>query len=512
VNYTRCRKTPLKSDHRIEVGINGRAWDRPLFFILFLTFAYFYQGGFDNINSRFDSSLSMAFRGSLAIDAFQANTVDKILHQGHYYSAKAPGAALLALPVALFFAAISDFETFFRSPWMPDLALYLATLLSVSLLSALSAVCFRRLLLLLNPALTLRQSVVFTLATYVGTLLLPYSTLMFGHSLAASFLVIATYLAFEQSLAEKPQRKRLALSAVCFGSAVLCEYPAVLLAVPLAAVIVWQSKNRRAALSVIHFALVPTVLLFITNTIAFGSPFALGQGMLVGTLTQGMDPGMFGLGWPSAGAALQLLFGAYRGLFFYCPVLLLALSGLVRLPAGRHRGLVLAGLSGSALLWIVNAGYPYWQGGVCFGPRHLVPIIPFIALGFAFMPLRRAFWMEFVVLGAVSLAINVVGTATSPFVDSYDSAPLLHTYPELARKGAVSINPMNFLAEVQENRPRWIHPELHSLASWNLGEKMGLKHWFSLLPLLVAWACFFNALRSPLLRRRRHDKVQRSIS
>jgi len=493
----------LKSDHRIDVAGYGRTWDRPLFFILFFTFAYFYQGGFDGINSRFDSTLAMAFRGSSAIDMFHANTVDKIQFQGHYYSAKAPGAALLALPVAYFFSAISDFEPFLRSGWMPNLALYLATVFSVALLSALSAVCFRRLLVLLNPALTTRQSLVFTLATYLGTLLLPYSTVLFGHGLAASLLVIGTYLGYEQSSHAKPRRRRLALSAVAFGTAALCEYTAVMLAVPLALAILWSSKNRRASWAVVHFAFLPAMLLFAANTIAFGSPFAFGHGVLIGTLTQGMDPGVFGIGVPSAGVALQLLFGSYRGLFFYCPVLLVAVSGLVRMPSGAHRWVVYASLLGCAMLWLTNAGYPYWQGGVCFGARHLVPMIPFLALGFAFMPQRKSFWAEFAVLGLVSLGVNGMGTAISPFIDGMDTAPLIHTYPQRALAGAVSLNPMDFLAEVKESYPRWVHPELWQTASWNLGEKLGLRHWFSLLPLLVAWALFLNGLRSPLLRRKR---------
>src|SRR5205807_3241126 len=37
-------------------------------------------------------------RGRTTIDAYQANTGDKVLYRGHYYSARAPGLALFALP------------------------------------------------------------------------------------------------------------------------------------------------------------------------------------------------------------------------------------------------------------------------------------------------------------------------------------------------------------------------------------------------------------------------------
>ena len=36
---------------------------------------------------------------STTIDPYQANTGDKVFYKGHYYSARAPGLALFALPV-----------------------------------------------------------------------------------------------------------------------------------------------------------------------------------------------------------------------------------------------------------------------------------------------------------------------------------------------------------------------------------------------------------------------------
>jgi hypothetical protein len=60
--------------------------------------------------------------------------------------------------------------------------------------------------------------------------------------------------------------------------------------------------------------------------------------------------------------------------------LLIAIPGLFRL-ARRHPGLaVLAGFTPIAYL-LFYARYTQWEGGYCFGPRYLVPVMPLLALG-----------------------------------------------------------------------------------------------------------------------------------
>src|SRR4051794_14448005 len=69
---------------------------------LFCSYAYFYQAGGWNQNSRFALVRAILERHTLQIDAYQLHTGDRAFWQGHYYSDKAPGASLLAVvPVAL---------------------------------------------------------------------------------------------------------------------------------------------------------------------------------------------------------------------------------------------------------------------------------------------------------------------------------------------------------------------------------------------------------------------------
>ena len=77
--------------------------------VLGVAYAYFYQGGGWNQNTRFALTRAVVERGQLSIDGFHLATGDKALRDGHYYSDKAPGAAWLAVPAyALARAAMKD--------------------------------------------------------------------------------------------------------------------------------------------------------------------------------------------------------------------------------------------------------------------------------------------------------------------------------------------------------------------------------------------------------------------
>ena len=71
--------------------------------ILFLASAYFYQDPEWNGNSRLDLTRAIVERGTLQIDNYHDDpewlTGDKALYNGHYYSDKAIGSSLLAVPL-----------------------------------------------------------------------------------------------------------------------------------------------------------------------------------------------------------------------------------------------------------------------------------------------------------------------------------------------------------------------------------------------------------------------------
>src|SRR5258708_27998672 len=100
-----------------------------LFVLLFVSFAYFYQAGGWNQNSRFDLVRAITNEGTLNIDPFKNSTGDKAFHDGHYYSDKAPGLALTAVPLVavarpIYRAFRGDPDTYDGLPFLS----YLSTL------------------------------------------------------------------------------------------------------------------------------------------------------------------------------------------------------------------------------------------------------------------------------------------------------------------------------------------------------------------------------------------------
>src|SRR5579863_2978113 len=72
-----------------------------IFGVIFFSYAYFYEGGGWNQNSRFDLVRAIVERHTLRTDAYYQNTEDRAYVHGHYYSDKAPGLAFFSLPFAL---------------------------------------------------------------------------------------------------------------------------------------------------------------------------------------------------------------------------------------------------------------------------------------------------------------------------------------------------------------------------------------------------------------------------
>jgi hypothetical protein len=133
----------------------------------------------------------------------------------------------------------------------------------------------------------------------------------------------------------------------------------------------------------------------------------------------------------------------------------------------------------------MNASFNGWHGGYCFGPRYLVPTLPFLAL-----PLAPAFerWPRLAWgLATASAAIMLLATAVTPMVPQDVERPVVDFLLPLAAGGTVDAPPLCFEGPVSANpvgiegaaaRPEW--------SSFNLGELLRARSRLSLLPLLLA--------------------------
>ncbi len=127
------------------------------------------------------------------------------------------------------------------------------------------------------------------------------------------------------------------------------------------------------------------MLLLLYNQLAFGSPWEMGyfhhDTPQFAKVHNRDNP--LGLQVPDWSKLVPLLWGRYRGLTFYAPILLLSVPGWVVLFVRRCWSVAVVSLLVVSAVILVNLSYPEWTGGWSTGPRLLVPLIPFAILPIA---------------------------------------------------------------------------------------------------------------------------------
>ena len=464
----------------------------PALLATFVTLAYFVGPPGWNQNSRFALTRALVERAEVTIDPDHFTTGDKSFRDGHFYSDKAPGASLLAVPAYALFhglrallggeapearlVPLDPLEALAEREVDPDerrpgdrvaynqsfrLALHLCRLLSTSLLAVAGVAAFY-LLALRQLAGDRRAALACALVYGLATPALVYGAAFYGHQACADLLL----LALAAIVVGDPRARATPLVAgLCLGLAVLCEYPAAVPVVILVALALALRGPRFAAWTAVG-GLPSALALALYHTLAFGHPLKTGYDFVyLAEFAAGMEI-RYGIHAPDPRVLLELLFGTYRGLFYLAPVLLLAAWGVVTELSSRtsseRRRVALAALAVVAFYLLLNAGYYMWDGGAAFGPRHCVPMLPFLALGLA--PALRAAPRLFTVLALLSAAQMLLGVATGPEAPQHGNPLWAHAWPRLQSTAAGTY-----------------------LGATNLGLLLGLPGAWSLAPLLALW-------------------------
>lgn len=466
--------------------------------VLFVSYAYFYQAGGWNQNSRFAMVRAILERHTLQIDAYQLHTGDRSVWRDHYYSDKAPGASLTALlPVQVARlvsrAAGVDPESFPGIGWTS----YVATVATSGLFTVVAALGV--FWLSLRWGATLYAALFAATAYGVASPAWAYATLFMGHGQTAGCLMIAFVAA--ELLGPSPPgrdgprrttpRTLAAIIGLSGGWAVVTEFPAAIPAVFIGLFALDQVRRREPAellpvvLAIAGGIVVAAAPLLAYNAVAFDSPWRLGYSSEEGF--KEMQRGFFGITYPRLSAIRELLIGRYRGLLPLSPLMALAAGGLAQLARrGRAAGAAVAAAIGVYYL-LLNASYVFWEGGWIFGPRHLSASLPFLALGLA--PLWdavRSGWRALLVAGWMcGAAVTLVAVSTTAQPPASIKAPVQELLWPAFRDGDLSLNHQSFV-HGGANADRLRGGTEHHYA-WNLGEVAGLHALSSLLPLMAVW-------------------------
>lgn len=465
--------------------------------LLFLAYGYFIpRGALWNPDTRIFLAASIVDRGQLNIDPYAQYTGDKAAFNGHYYSDKAPGSSLLAVPayVLVKFTLYQGKTPYLQLLSASDeqrtdfLARYLITLLLVGLPSAvLGGLIFRFLAYL---GLGTRGRLVLTLGYGLGTMAFAFSTVFFSHQIVALLLFAAFYLLFRIRQGALPQWHYLTAGALA-GYAIITEYPTALIVGCLALYALSQARSWRVLL-LLGAGIAPSlVIAALYNTLCFGAPWNQGYANLAGpeAFRVGQAQGFLGITVPHLDALWQTTFGPYRGIFLLSPFLLLAVPGFVlifRQRAWRSEAALWLGIVVVYFLFAIS--YYAWDGGYSLGPRHFIPALPFLILPIALV-LKRRGWVRRLALALIALSILIVTLATAVFPlndPRFDSPLSQRVLPLLLNLQPDPAHPALAVAALWSAFWREAPFFLHARLNNNWGQLFRLPGIWQLLPLLVA--------------------------
>jgi hypothetical protein len=377
--------------------------------ILLASYAFFWHSRDWNTSSRLILTYAMVDHGTIVLDGLDSQTGDIAFFRGHYYCDKLPGFSLWAtIPYSLARLVLRlpphPLRVAAMAYWPAD---YWVTLGSTGLFTALTAILLMRLAGALgcSPGRASLVGLAYGLATpaYV------YATLAYGHQLSA----FALFGSFSLLWKRRGGHDTAALVSAGFLAALA---PVIELQVGPASAILGIyllaqcATGRRRPDAVALFAvgaMIPTLCLLGYNIMAFGSPWEMGYfhhaTAIFAKVHHRGNP--LGLRRPDPGLIGPLLWGQYRGLFFYAPILLLALPGWLAMLARGRIALTTVSSSIVAVIFVMNLSYPEWTGGWSTGPRLLVPLLPFAMVPVSAILGMPARWSRPAVAAALSLSL-----------------------------------------------------------------------------------------------------------
>ena len=455
-----------------------------IFVILLSSYAYFFPRWADwNQNSRLDQAIAIVEKGVLYIDDYYQNTGDYAFFEGHYYSDKAPGTAFLGIPAYWLFrtlarttlvselaahlersSAVGDTllrdGTGIRPAKVHDaLALYVITFLTVSVPSALLGVLLYAFLAYLTPIHKFRLEL--TLAYGLATMAFPYSWAFIGHQIAAVSLFSSFALVFRSKVEGRSSVLRLLLVGFLLGYAVITEYPTIFAVAPLFLYSLCVLRDKWRIAWILVGSMLPALAAAIYNLSIYHTPLPVAYNYSV-LFPQHFHTGFMGFRFPTPEALWGLTFSLYRGLFTLSPFLILAIPGFVIwFRAQEYRAEFLTTLASVVLLFVFISGMTTWSGNFSVGPRHLCAILPFLVVPIVFFLNRFRTWGHLVSLVLVLASLISVWVQTvsgQGFPDESVPFPLL-----------------------QFSLPRFLAGDI----ARNVGTILGLRRWFSLVPIVV---------------------------
>ncbi len=385
-------------------GADGRRWLFPLAAFLLPLAAFLiglrYLGSGDTEPAEL-LPISLLREGDLDFDEFVAGDDLPYCYRrigGRVVSAYPIMPGLLNVPI-FFVGDVLGMDLYERRLTLSLVtASLIAALATLFLFSALTRICRSR-----WEALFLAY--VFAFATCVWSVA---SRGMWQHGPSLLFIACALWALLSE------EERKLPLAGLMLGLAVVNRPTNFLIAAPIALYLLLHRRRMRVASLLIAAAPLLAVSLYSAHYLQ--RPFALGQPYTRGGFTGNMLIGLAGL-----------LVSPSRGLFVFSPILLFSVVGGVLAWRTGSEPLFRYLSVAAVLLLLIYSHWGMWWGGVSFGYRLILEIVPvlmlLLALAWKEIVRRRLFLLAvFLVLLGFSLYVQYVGAFVYPseFNDNLD--------------------------------------------------------------------------------------------
>jgi len=377
--------------------------------------------------------MSIVERGTFNVDSYAEDAEagvgwDSFEHEGNYYINTNPGMSFLAAPAwGLVYSVYSRLpeESVARSSLVHH---KLAEFVGFALTSALAAALTAALIFYIVFGLTKSRyrAAGSGLLYAFGTIAFPLSQGMSYNQnvvIAAFCVVLLVIILMPQFVCKKVRRIRWFLIGFVGGLAIFVDLSIAPFLLVMVVPLVRSMTHWKQGVMVLAGALPPLVGLSWYLESIFGNPFLPPQAYLPSDpYHTGPESGLFGLTLPRFSVILDHLTGLRRGLFLFMPFTVAAFAyGGYEVYRRRAKPYV-GGSSHITYMLVISVAYLLFAGAAksshfaFFGPRYLLPAIPFLCIILGVCA-RRAHAPLLLLLSIVSLWINIggaqIGTWTS---------------------------------------------------------------------------------------------------
>jgi hypothetical protein len=397
-------------DQREVTPMHGIGWRRQLtprpslwlFFLLFSLYLMTAGGEFftsDGV-AMYRTTQALVEQGQLVVAPDQNLPQLVAGWDGQFYSMYDLGQPILAIPFYLLGA--------FLATLLPNSDYAAATRFCVSVVPQVSTALAAVVLFQLSLALFRRQQValVLSLLWATGTLAWPYAKFFFSEALLTLFLLLACCLLAQGSAS--PSKRKVLLAGLMFGLALAIRVSALIYSLAFLAYFACESLRFANSQWTIG-PLLHKSSLFFSGTLLFLGLFCWHNYVRFHTLwATGYQGQAFST--PLYVGLYGLLLSSGRSLFLYSP---LALLGLACWPRFRQHFPALAGWIATAFLTALFffSTWWTWHGGWSWGPRFLVPLIPFLLLPLGAHMNTPRFFLILALVWLISLWVVLPGVS-----------------------------------------------------------------------------------------------------